>query len=143
MYTVLNPSQNDRAVRVESSSKTRPTVVHPGQRKDFRDIQNLGAIQKQAIVKKNGQILGEQSSGDTDEQQEDETDQEQQQEQEESDTSDENNESVDVDELTDKHWSTLTGEIEDGDHDEYLDELKEAESRNSVIESINERMEEL
>jgi len=42
-------------------------------------------------------------------------------------------------ELADEHWQTVVNTIEDGDADEFLDELAEIDDRDSVQEAIDDR----
>jgi hypothetical protein len=48
-----------------------------------------------------------------------------------------------VAELTDEHWATVTAGISGGELDDLLDEIEEADDRNSVQTAIEERRQEL
>lgn len=50
---------------------------------------------------------------------------------------------TDVDELTDEHWRTVVNAVEDGEADDRLDALEEADDRDSVQSAIDERRDEL
>ena len=42
-------------------------------------------------------------------------------------------------ELADKHWQTVVNTIEDGDADEFLDDLADVDDRDSVHDAIDDR----
>lgn len=65
-------------------------------------------------------------------------------EQLESDLEDEMSDAFEqAEQLADEHWRTAKSTVEDGDADEFLDELAHVEERGSVLSAIDERRAEL
>lgn len=45
--------------------------------------------------------------------------------------------------LEERHWQTLVNEIEEGDHDDRLEEIQDRDGRDSVTDAASERIETL